>query len=389
MAAPFRVAQVIREGWSRYNRTHKLPPHVVRAVEHILRCRTSALGGHMHVCDKCASEVPVYNSCQSRHCPTCQTSAKEKWLAERLTEVLPVQYFHVVFTLPHALNALIDANRKLLLNELFLVVGWVLQRFAHDPQWRLQGELGYIALLHTWSQKLFEHFHLHCIVPGGVWREQAQEWVPCRGKWLFKKDSLADAFRNRYLKRLRALRSQGKLVYGGRAAHLAEDKAFDSLLAELAEVTWVVFPKPTPKNPAQALDYLARYTHKVAIGDWRIKQLKDDMVTYSWRDRADDNQEKLDTITVTEFTRRFCTHILPERFHKIRYGGWMSAPKRKLALPAIRKALHVDNPETSPPETLPERILRTAGVDITLCPHCNKGHLRKSHRLAPVTTRAP
>ena len=174
MSAALRVADVIRACWESYNRAHAVPPQAVKAVRHILRCRTAALGGHIHQCDQCGSEVPVYNSCQTRHCPTCQTSAKEKWLDARLSEVLPVQYFHVVFTVPHFLNALIDANRTLLLGELFGVVNWVLQHFAQDPQWRLEGQLGFLAILHTWTQRLKLHFHIHCIVPGGVWRTAAK-----------------------------------------------------------------------------------------------------------------------------------------------------------------------------------------------------------------------
>ncbi len=384
-----RVADVIRSCWEFYNRAYALPPHVVKAVWHILRCRTAALGGHLHQCDRCGREVPVYNSCQSRHCPTCQTSAKEEWLDARLAEVLPVQYFHVVFTLPHRLNALIDANRALLLGELFGVVNWVLQHFAQDPQWRLEGQLGFLAILHTWTQRLKRHFHLHCIVPGGVWQARRQRWVPCRGQWLFRKDSLADAFRNRFLRRLSALRKSGKLAYGGRAAPLAADAAWVQLLAALARERWIVYPKAAPADPAVALDYVARYTHKVAIGDSRIKALEDGRVTYSWRDRAADNVEKLETLPVALFTRRFLTHILPGGFHKIRYFGWMAAGNRKAILAAIRHALHVEPPTAlsaveEPPapakEPLAERILRKTGVDITLCPHCGQGHLRKTDR---------
>jgi len=398
MAAALRVADVIRSCWESYNRAYRLPPHVAKAVRHILRCRTAALGGHIHQCDRCGREVPLYNSCQTRHCPTCQTAAKEQWLDARLAEVLPVQYFHVVFTLPHLLNALVDANRALLLGELFRVVNWVLQHFARDPQWRLEGQLGFLAILHTWTQRLRRHFHLHCIVPGGVWRaaakpsgedgrEASQTWVPCRGQWLFRKDSLADAFRNRFLQRLRALRRRGKLAYGGRAAPLAADAAWELLLATLAGQTWVVFPKPAPKEPALALDYVARYTHKVAISDHRIKALQDGQVTYTWRDRAQDNVEKTETIPVELFTRRFLAHILPDGFHKIRYFGWMAAAHRKAILAAIRKALHVETPTPAGPETegvkesLAERVLRKTGVDITLCPHCGKGHLCKTDRL--------
>jgi hypothetical protein len=390
MAAALRVADVLRPCWKTYNRAHRLPPHVGKAVRSILKCRTRELGGHIHQCDHCQSEVPIYNGCQTRHCPSCQSGAKEKWLDERREEILPVQYFHVVFTLPHSLNGLIDANRKVILSELFSVVGWVLQRFAHDPQWRLEGELGYVAMLHTWTQKLLEHFHIHCIVPGGVWRAESKEWIPCRGKWLFKKDSLADAFRNRFIKRLRSLRKRGKLAYGSTAAELEDDAAWEALLAQLENESWIVFPKATPDDPTQAFEYMARYTHKVAISDSRIKKIENGSVTYSWRDRSDDNIEKPDTIPIEEFTKRFCYHILPKHFHKIRYGGWMSAAKRKIALPAIREAIVEKLPEKQREESLQERVLRKTGVDITLCPNCKQGHLSKTEkRILPCKARSP
>ncbi len=384
MSAALRVADVIRSCWESYNRAYSLPPHVVKAVGHILRCRTAALGGHIHQCDQCGSEVPVYNSCQTRNCPTCQTSAKEKWLDARLAEVLPVQYFHVVFTLPHGLNGLIDANRTLLLGELFGTVNWVLQHFAQDPQWRLEGQLGFLAILHTWTQRLKRHFHLHCIVPGGVWRDASQTWVPCRGKWLFRKESLAEAFRNRFLRRVCALRKRGKLAYSGRAASLADDSAWEPWLARLSDQNWIVFPKPTPADPTQALDYVARYTHKVAIADSRIKAIRNGKVTYTWLDRSDANAEKTETIPTALFTRRFLAHILPDGFHKIRYFGWMAALHRKAILAAIRKAIHAESPPPPAKESLAERILRRTGVDITLCPHCGKGHLQRTDRLIPL-----
>ena len=204
-----RVADVFRQHFDEYDRTHKIAPHQRDAVRHLLACRTAALGGHVYRCDTCGKEVPLYNGCLARHCPTCQTLAKEEWLAARRAELLPVEYFHVVFTVPHRLNPLIDGNRALLLGELFAAVAWVLGRFAADPQWRLQGKLGFFIVLHTWTQKLQEHFHLHVIVPGGVWRADTKQWVSCRAGYLFGKDPLAAAFHNRYLKRLAALRRQG------------------------------------------------------------------------------------------------------------------------------------------------------------------------------------
>jgi len=387
-AAVIKVADVIRSCWKKYNRTIGLPPHTARSIRRILECRTKALGGHIHECDQCGGEVPMYNSCQDRHCPTCQTSAKEKWLSKRRRELLPVQYFHCVFTLPHSLNDLVNANRKLLLGELFTTVSRVLQDFAHDPQWRLEGELGILAVLHTWTQKLLEHFHIHCIIPGGVWREETNEWIPCRGRWLFKKYSLAAAFRNRYIKRLRSLRSRGRLRYTGASAVLADDAVWEALLGKLAVTKWIVYPKAAPAGAGKALEYLSRYTHKAAISNHRIKALKDETVTYTWRDRSDNNTEKEDTIPAEEFTARFCRHILPKGFKKIRFYGWLSSHKRKTCLPAIRKALNIPPPEDEPMLTLPQIILKRTGVDITLCPHCGKGHLRLTSRTIPKK-RAP
>lgn len=330
----------------------------------------------------------MYNSCQDRHCPTCQTSAKEKWLAKRREELLPVQYFHSVFTLPHSLNGLIDANPKVLLGELFTTVNWVLQAFARDPRWRLEGELGFLSVLHTWSQQLKRHVHLHCIIPGGVWREDTAEWIPCRGRWLFRKGSLADAFRNRYIKRLRALRRQQKLCWRGAAAALAEEAAWNALLERLENETWIVYPKPAPNGPETALDYLGRYTHKVAISDHRILALANGEVTYAWRDRDDNNTLKSDHIPVEEFTRRFCYHILPKGFQKVRYYGWLSAAKRKRTLPAIRTALGATAPEPAPKRSLAETLLERTGIDITLCPLCGQGHLRHTDITLPKK-RAP
>jgi len=385
MSAALRVAEVFRTGWEEYDRTQRVAPHQRRAVRHILACRTATLGGHLFRCETCGKELPVYNSCQNRHCPTCQTSAKEKWLAQRRTELLPVRYFHSVFTLPHSLNGLVDANRRILLGELFAAVAWVLERFAADPRWRLEGQIGFLAVLHTWTQRLQEHFHLHCIVPGGVWQTDHRRWVPCRGKWLFRKDSLAKAFRTRFLARLMALHRDGLLVFRGAAAPLAEETRWLDLLNELAHTDWIVYPKPADGGPDQVLDYLGRYTHKVAISDHRLVHLAKGQVTYHWRDRNDGNREKLDTLPVQEFIRRFLHHVLPDGFPKIRYYGWLASANKKAVLPAIRAALQALPPPLTPQESLAERVLRLSGVDLRLCPFCGQGRLVKTlMRILPV-----
>jgi len=401
MSARLRVADVFKAHWPDYDRNNRIAPHQRNAARHIVQCRTAELGGHLYRCDECNSEVPLYNSCLDRHCPTCQTVSKQEWLEQRRGELLPVQYFHVVFTLPHDLNGLVDANRPVLLGELFGVSAWVLRHFAADPQWRLEGDMGFIAALHTWNQLLQEHFHLHCIVPGGVWRETTREWIPCRGKWLFRKASLAAAFRNRFLKRLTTLRCRGKLFFSGRAAGLAESTAWDNFLSGLRTKSWVVWPKATAAGPEQALDYLGRYTHRVAISDSRILKLENGLVTFSWRDRSslegyapasrsDGNKLNTTILPAEEFIRRFLYHILPPGFQKIRYFGWLAAKNKTKAIAAIRSALNADPPPPPPSdETSADRIKRLTGIDVTLCPVCGKGHLIYAGDIPPSAARAP
>jgi hypothetical protein len=410
-AASLRVADVFRAHWAEYDRTHAIAPHQAKAVRHILSCRTAALGGHLHRCENCGSEVPVYNSCLDRHCPTCQTVAKEEWLADRRAELLPVEYFHTVFTVPHLLNPLIDANRELLFGELFSVVNWVFQHFAADPQWRLEGQLGFLAVLHTWTQLLTGHFHLHCVIPGGVWRAAPKpsgeggqadtgRWVSMREGFLFGKQPLCDAFRNRFVKRLEVLRQAGKLTFSGGTATLAAPEAWDGFIAALKAKGWIVEPRPTAAGPEQALDYLARYVHRVAIGDYRILALQDGRVRFSYRDRSspegfapagrrDGDRQKVKEIPAAEFIQRFLYHILPDHFVKIRYYGWLAPTRKQANLAAIRAVLGAERPEPPPEETPAERILRLTGVDVRRCPHCDAPALVYVGRLAPSSARGP
>jgi hypothetical protein len=390
-----RVADVLRRHGAEYDRAHPTAPHQRKAMRHLVACRTAALGGHLHRCERCGAEVPVYNSCLDRHCPTCQTLAKQEWLADRRAELLPVEYFHTVFTLPHSLNPLIDANRPLLLGEFFSTVNEILQRFAADPQWRLEGQLGFLAVLHTWTQVLTGHFHLHCIIPGGVWRATTGEWIFSRRRFLFGKQPLCDAFRNRYLKRLAALRAAGKLVFIAGAGDLADPAAWAAFLADLAVQRWIAHLMPTAAGPEQALDYLARYVHRVAIGDHRILALDGGRVRFSYRDRADHNSAKVKDLPAPEFIRRFLYHILPEGFRKVRYFGWMAPAAKTPALAAIRAALSAQAPSPCPPdepppdETSVERILRLTGVDVRRCPHCGVCALIRVRLLPPVFSTGP
>lgn len=364
-----RVADVFRSGWQAYVGAHRIAVRPAQVARHMMECRTAALGGRLHRCDACGAEVPLYNSCRDRHCPTCQTLRKQRWLEQRRAEVLPVPYFHVVFTLPHALNPLIAANRALLLGELFGAVNWVLQRFAADPQWKLRGQLGFIAVLHTWTQRLLPHYHLHCLVAGGAWDADGGVWRSSHSRYLFGRDALASAFRARFIRRLESLHRSGTLRFQGDPA------AWDALIRRMRDVKWIVYPKATAKDPEQALDYLGRYTHRVAISDHRILCVKDGHVTFAWRDRADGNAEKKLTIPCADFIGRFLSHVLPRGFQKVRAYGWLAQRHKTAALAAIRAALDVQPPPPPEDETAPERILRLTGVDVSLCPVCKVGRL--------------
>lgn len=379
-APPLRVADVLRAGCSAYLRRHRVPAFQLKAVRHILACRTPALGGHVWRCASCGQRAVLYNSCRDRHCPTCQGAARETWLEKRMGELIPAPYFHVVFTLPHDLNPLIRHNREALIDLFFREVNATLQEFARDPQWKLEGQLGFLAVLHTWSQTLLEHYHLHCAVPGGVWRAAAKPlgedgrsdtdtWVSARRNWLFRAASLADRFRNRYLRALR------KRLEAGRLALPAGAVDWNAVCAKLALIDWIVYAKKPFAGPRQVLEYLGRYTHKVAtrlqrlqrqqcgqVSDYRILRMEGDTVSFRYRDRADGDAEKQMTLPIEEFIRRFLLHILPPRLQKIRFYGWMARTVRAENLRRIRTALNVAPPIAvpKPPRPAPE------------CPSCGE-----------------
>lgn len=361
---PLRVADVFRAHWEAYLGRHRVPAYVHKAVRHLLACRTPALGGHVWQCAACGRQAILYNSCRDRNCPTCQGVARERWLRQRMDELIPVPYFHVVFTLPHDLNPLIRYNRKPLLDLLFREVGATFQEFARDPQWRLEGQLGFLAVLHTWSQTLREHHHLHCAVPGGVWRRETGTWISARRNWLFRASSLADRFGHRYLRALRRLLNADKLI-------LPETETdWSARIDQLAHTPWIVYAKKPFAGPAQVLEYLGRYTHKVAISDYRILAIDGDRVTFRYRDRADQDREKHLTLSADAFITRFLHHILPEHFHKIRFYGWMARTVRRDNLRAIREALVYTPP-------LPPPFVPTPPT----CPCCGQPSLRLTPRI--------
>lgn len=370
------VADIFRRYGQEYRQNHFLPSEQFKTMRLIEMCRTAELGGHSEVCDQCGFEQNAYNSCRNRHCPKCQTLVKEQWLNDRKAELLPCPYFHNVFTLPHELNPLILINKKVMLAMLFAAAKETLHVFAHDPQWRLVGQLGFISVLHTWNQKLLDHFHLHCIIPAGVLSFDNKEWIAARENYLFKVESLAKEFKKRYLRKVEKVYEKGKLCFRGNGSTFADKHNFMRLLQTLRNKQWITYSKQPFGGPEQVLEYLGRYTHRVAITNNRIVSIEGGEVTFSYRDRGDENKVKEMTIKAQEFIRRYLLHILPKGFMKIRYFGFLAHTNKKASIPLLRQLINPDAEIVEKlTETIEETMLRLTGVDISLCPECGKGKM--------------
>ena len=393
----WELADVFRVHGAQYRREHSLPGAHVKVMRLIETCRTAELGGHLERCNACGYERPAYNSCRDRHCPKCQTLAKEKWLEDRTRELLPVKYFHNVFSLPHDLNPLILVNKAVGLAILFRAAAEALQDFAADPRWKLGGQLGFLAVLHTWSQTLLDHFHIHCVIPAGALSFDRTRWIPCpREDFLFHVEALSRTFRGKFLYYLKQAYKENRLVFPGQVASLAKPRQFYRLFRSLKEKDWVVYSKEPFAGPDHVMKYLARYTHRVALSNDRIKNVSDGQVTFSYRDRTDNDCVKEMTLPATEFIRRFLLHVLPDGFVRIRHFGFLANAAKKHALTVIRRRLRQ-------PEQISEKtddsvravMLRLTGVDITVCPHCKIGTmtrvgvLPRTPQLQPPLCRSP
>jgi hypothetical protein len=373
----WEVADIFRLYGDTYRQSNSLPYEQIKVMHHIEICRTAELGGHLQQCDQCGFEQPAYNSCRDRHCPKCQCLVKEKWLNDRKQELLPCGYFHFVFTLPHDLNPIILCNKRITLQILFNAVSETLQAFAKDPQWRLEGQLGFISVLHTWSQTLMDHFHLHCLIPAGVLSFKKDRWIPARESFLFRIDSLAKEFRKRYLKNLQTAYLNKELIFPGNTAEFESQHGFEKLLKSLSKVKWIAYAKRPFAGPQQVLEYLGRYTHRVAISNNRILSIDQGKVTFTYQDRERQNEIRTMTIDADEFIRRFLLHVLPNGFMKIRYCGFLAHKNKQQAIALLRKLIDPDAklPEKMK-ETILEMMLRLTGKDITCCPECKRGKMR-------------
>lgn len=381
------IADIFRHAGNRFLENFNASHEQIKVLNRIVACRTAALGGHMDCCPNCDHRQNAYNSCRNRHCPKCQTMTKEKWLANRQSELLPATYYHLVFTLPHDLNPVILCNMSPLLNLLFSSVNQVIKLFAADPQWRLQGSPGFIAVLHTWSQTILDHFHLHCLVPGGVLSYDRTQWTPSKKNYLFRTRSMVKAFKGIYIKGIKELYETGDLMFPGQTAKYGTPGGFTRLIKTIQKKKWSGFAKAPCSGPEKVLEYLGRYTHRVAISNHRIKLFKNDKVVFTWKDRSQNDTVKEMSLDAVEFIRRFLLHVLPKGFKKIRHFGFLAPRYKAQNINLIRQLTQEDHQDPILPvcddESLEEMMHRLTGINIKICPKCGNGRLTRLYKLLP------
>lgn len=391
--SPLEVADVIRRCGKEFLRVYG--PSMTSAETYVLKClaacRTSALGGHIEQCDRCGHKRPAYNSCRNRHCPKCQSAARADWMAERQKELLPVPYYHVVFTLPGAAARIALQNKKLVYDMLFAASAKTLHEVATDPK-HLGAKIGFLSVLHTWGQNLDHHPHVHCLVPGGGLSQDEKAWIPCRKGFFLSVRVLSKVFRGKFLALLKSAYDAGELQLHGSLKSLRKQSEFQNTLSELYEKDWVVYAKPPFGSSRQVLKYLARYTNRVAISNDRLVRLREGEVTFLWKNYANGNKCCNMTLRATEFLRRFLLHLLPSGFVRIRHYGWLSNRSRKHKLARCRQLLetatsaqeqHAEAEATASPTIDPE----SAGDDCRHCPSCRHGQMHIIERIARPATR--
>jgi len=372
-----QVTDILHDHIADYQKAYTLWPEHRKIVSDLLNCRTAHLGGKIECCDHCATLRIVYHSCRNRHCPKCQNMPRERWLEKRKDEILPTSYFHVVFTLPHELNAVILNNKKVMFNILFAAASKTLLKFGEN---QLNGTPGFLAILHTWDQKLHAHFHLHCIIAGGVVSKDGSRWIDCKNDYLFNQDALSLVFRGKFMQRMSDATKSENLKFTGNTYKKLKDTLFTK--------KWVVSVRDPVKRPEDVLEYLARYTHRVAIANSRIKALKDGMVTFTAKNRKKDRTEPI-TISAVEFIRRFLLHSLPKRFVKIRHYGFLANRNRTKNLKKIRLIMGLSESAVKDILPLEEMMQKITGIDITICPCCNKGKMQFYAEIPKYRARAP
>ena len=364
---PLEVTDLVRAAGTAFieRNRHWIRWAHIKVLLAIARCRTAALGGHIDECTRCGHRATIsYNSCRNRHCPKCQTGAREHWLEARRRELLPSPYAHVVFTLPQQLAPLALQNKKIIYDLLLRASAETLLEVARNPR-RLGAEIGFFSVLHTWNQKLQIHPHVHCVVPAGGLSLDHTRWIPSRPRFFLPRPVLRRVFRGKFVAGLNSAFRHQQLHFCGELALLAQPKTFASWLRPLFRKNWVVYCKPPFGGPEYVLQYLGRYTHRVAISNYRLISLADGQVTFRWRDSAHHNEQKVMSLSLDEFLRRFLLHLLPKGFVRIRHFGFLANRRRATLLPLCRQALAVVQPQTQPEASTAKQTR-----PLWLCPKC-------------------
>jgi hypothetical protein len=365
---PWEVADIFRLYGATYRRTHPVPPAHQQVMHAIEACRTAQLGGHAEHCLTCGFERYAYNSCRNRHCPKCQTFTKVQWVEDRKAELLPVPYFHLVFTVPHALNSLILAHKRPLLTLLFHAASQTLVQFGHR---NLGGQIGCTMVLHTWDQTLGAHFHVHCIIAAGALAADGGRWIEAAPRFLCPVRALSTVFRGKFCAALAQVGSTGALSFAEGASALGTPEGFESLRAQLYATEWVVYAKAPFADPAHVLDYVGRYTHRVAIANHRLLDVRNGWVRFAYRNRRQGNRVQTMTLDADEFIRRFLLHVLPHGFMRLRHYGFLANRHKARALRRCRELLgQPSEPPPHRPKSVVQWMQEVTGIDLTQCPHC-------------------
>ena len=382
------MADVFRRHGKRYREQHRLPLQQLKLMRAIEACRTAELGGHWERCDRCPYRRRAYNSCRNRHCPKCQNLDRRRWLKSRKAELLPVEYFHVVFTIPEQLNALALQNKAVLYRILFQASAQTLLTLAADPQ-HLGARIGFFSILHTWGQNLLLHPHVHCVVTGGGLNADGKSWISCRPGFFLSVHVLSRLFRRLTIEALAQAFRQDQLSFHGNLEALGKPRPFHQLLDTLRAMEWVVHAKPPFGGPEQVLDYLGRYTHRVAISNNRLLSLDQEHVRFRYKNyRAHHSQrQRTMTLAANEFIRRFLLHTIPPGFQRIRHYGLLASRHKRKTLSLCRQLLGVAQSDLLPTRADVECSLSGFPQILPLCPQCRIGHMVRVETIPP--SRAP
>ncbi len=374
-APKLELADIFRDYGQSYANNHNLCNQQHKAIRAIVACRTSALGGHLSRCDNCNYELIRYNSCRNRHCPKCQAMQKERWISARQAELLPVEYFHVVFTLPHDINPLAQNKPQIIYNLLFQAASETLLQFSLNPKW-MGAKPSITMVLHTWGQNLNQHIHVHCVVSGGGLMKNGQ-WKNCKKKFLFPVRALSKVFKAKYIGQL-------NIALNNKDIHLSSNNvSIQKFISSLYQSDWVVYAKPPFANPEQMLAYFGRYTHRIAIGNQRLVDFKQGTVSFKWRDYADNSKQKVMDLDVNEFIRRYLLHVLPKGFQRLRHYGLLANRHKITNLRQAQATLKQSEIKSTSVETIEEIMFRITGIDISVCPHCGSNTFKTIITLLP------